>query len=369
MAWIKSNLALFVMILSVVLIALIPLFGILIPPLADLPQQILVSKLLWEKLAGVSHLDIEVSWFLGYRLPSLLITIAITACKLFGIPLTDLPKIVVVVFISVHAIVVTAILYFQINVRSWKKCILAFCFAIPAATGIYVASWFIGFIGFTLGITILIPAIFFTERFLDLGKRIDAVVLFLALALVYFSHPFALVFWGLWYFSRWLAAIAMRSVSVECKKLLLVGGLFLPIFLYHFLAPTMLQLAPSNQSVERQSPFVSPSDWYKERLGAILDGSLIKADETSDSVFFGYAVIALILFSIILAFRSRQNHDLKKLVLASFFLIFIPVPSGHWLAYDFRFIHVGFNTPTACCGFIHVGFNTPTACCGFIVDE
>ena len=61
LAWIRTKRALFLMTSLVVLIALIPLYGILFPPLVDLPEHLLISKLLWEKLSGVSGLNLEIS--------------------------------------------------------------------------------------------------------------------------------------------------------------------------------------------------------------------------------------------------------------------------------------------------------------------
>ena len=94
MAWIGVNRALFVMIALVGLTALIPLYGILFPPLVDLPEHILISKLLWEKVSGVSHLDLEVSFFVGYRLFPAFMLVVISLCKLGGISFVYLPKIV-----------------------------------------------------------------------------------------------------------------------------------------------------------------------------------------------------------------------------------------------------------------------------------
>ena len=346
MTWIRTNKALPVMILVVVLVALIPLYGILFPPLADLPQQILVNKLLWEKLSGVSHLDLEISWFLGYRLFSFLILVIIAFCKLWGISLVYLPKIVVTALISLHATVVATVIYLELKNRSWNSYALAASFSVPAVVCMYSACWFVGFVGFTLGITLLIPAIVLTERFLRSGNRIDASLILLTLALVYAAHPFALTFWLLWCFGRVLAAVVMRSVFLEWKKILLLGVLFLPIVLYHFLATKGFELAPAGQSLGFQFPFVSPSEWYRIRFLGLLNGAYLKADETADSRGFGLFAIGLMMVSSFLAFRSTQNQDIKKAVLSGIFLVFIsswinekfiPVPGGHWLAYDYRF--------------------------------
>src|SRR5204862_1844664 len=109
MAWIRANGALCAVTLFVLLFALIPLYGILFPPLTDLPEHILVSKLLWEKLSGASRLDLQISWFLGYRLFPALMMVVMPVCKLFGISFVYLPKIAVTILISIHALVVSAI--------------------------------------------------------------------------------------------------------------------------------------------------------------------------------------------------------------------------------------------------------------------
>src|SRR5688572_28167530 len=83
--WLRTNKALLTLALLLGLIAWIPLYGILFPPLVDLPEHILISKLLWEKLTGVSHLDLEISWILCYRLFPAFMMIVFPWCKLWGI--------------------------------------------------------------------------------------------------------------------------------------------------------------------------------------------------------------------------------------------------------------------------------------------
>ena len=333
------------MILVVVLITLIPLYGILFAPLPDLAEHILISKLLWEKLSGVSHLDLEVSLFLGYRLFPAFMMIVIPLCKLCGISFVYLPKIVAMTLISIHAMVVAAILGSGLKTKSWGSYILAICFSAPAAVCMYSACWFIGFVNYTLAITLLISAIFLTERFLRSGKLIDASFLFLNLLMVYAAHPFAVAgFWVLWCFSRALAAIVTGTAFLEWKKLVSLGVLFLPILLYHLLATRGTALEISNHYVLSRSPFVSMNDWYQPRFRDLLDGAFLQADDAANSKFFGRVAIGLILFTTVLAFRSTTY--VKKAALSSVFLIFIsswindkmiPIPPGAWLAYEYRF--------------------------------
>lgn len=361
LAWIRTNRALFLMISLVVLIALIPLYGILFPPLVDLPEHILISKLLWEKLSGVSRLNLELSSFLGYRLFPALMMVVIPFCKLWGISLVYLPRIVAMGLMSLHAVVVVTILYFGLKDRSWKSCVLAVCFAIPAVVCMYSACWFFGFVNYTLAITLLVPAVFLTERFLRSGKLIDASLLFFTLLLVYTAHPFAPTFWLLWCFSRTVAGIATRTFVLEWKKLICLGLIFLPIFLYHFLATAGTELAPASSSFLSQPAILSINAWYQGRFRGLFNGAFFQADNISDSRLFALVAIGLILFAAVLALRFNQDQHVRNAALASVFLPFIsswvnegfiPVPGGHWLAYDYRFSSTSYAISLAVAGML-----------------
>jgi hypothetical protein len=359
--WMRDNRALFFMVLPVVLIALVPLYGILFPPLVDLPEHLLISKLLWEKLAGVSHLDLEFSFFLGYRLFPACMMIVLSLCKFLGISFLYLPRIVATALISFHAIVVVTILYLGLKDKSWRSCVLAGCFAIPAVVCMYSACWFIGFVNYTLAVTLLIPTVYLTERFLNSGKWLDAFLVFLTLLIVYTAHPFAPTFWLLWCFSRAFAGLATQSIVREWRRLLSLGFVFLPIFLYHFLATAGGELAPSSRSLLKQPAIVSIGDWYQQRFRGFLDGAFFRADNAADSRLFGLVAIGIILGAIVFAFCSLREQRAKNLALSSVFLIvgsswinetFIPVPSGHWLAYDYRFSSTTYAIGLALAGMV-----------------
>jgi hypothetical protein len=346
MVWVSAKKALLLMVLFVGLIAWVPLYRILFPPLVDLPEHILLSKLLWEKLCGVSHLDLEISWFLGYRLFTALMLIVIPFFDLCRISLVYLPQTVAMTLMSIHVVVVATILFSGLKRKSWDSCALAACFAIPAVICMYSACWFIGFATYTLGITMLIPAIFFTERFLRSGKLTDAVLLFFGLALVYTAHPFAPAFWLLWCFCRTLAGVATQTFFVEWKRLIGLGLIFAPVGFYHLRATRATAMAPSNAPLFSQSAIVSINDWLQYRFHGLVDGLYLQADDAADSKFFARFVIGLVLFAALLAFRARQHKAIKNVMLSSLLLIFlgswvnekfIPVPGGAWLAYDYRF--------------------------------
>ncbi len=360
---VRDNKVLFLMILPVVLIALVPLYGILFPPLVDLPEHLLISKLLWEKLSGVSHLDLEVSFFLAYRLFPAFMLIVVPLCKLLGIPFIYLPRIVAMALMSFHAVVVVTIFYFGSKDKSWKSCAFAVCFALPAVVCMYSACWFIGFVNYTLAVTLLIPAVFLTERFLSSGKWLDAVFVFLTLLAVYTAHPFAPTFWLLWCLSRALAGLVTQSLGQEWKRLVSLGLIFLPIFLYHFLATAGSELAPSSRSFLTQPAIVSIDDWYQGRFQGFLDGAFFKADSAADSRLFGLAAVGLVLCAIVFAFCSAREQRARKLALSSLFLIvgaswinerFIPIPAGHWLAYDYRFGSTTYAIGLALAGMVFI---------------
>jgi hypothetical protein len=345
-AWIRTNKVLLISTFILGLVAWIPLYGVLFPPLVDLPEHILISKLLWEKLTGVSHLDLEISWILGYRLFPIFMMIVIPWFKLWAISFVFLPRTVAMALIAIHVIALATILFSPLRNKSWKSCALAACLALPAIVCMYSACWFIGFVNYTLAITLLIPAVFLTERFLGSGKPIDAFWIFLSLLFVYAAHPFGLAFWLMWCVSRGLAGLLIKAVSFEWKKLIALGLVLGPIVLYHSLATRKTSLAPSSHSLLTQSPVVSVGDWYQNRIRPLFAGDLLKPDDAADSRLFARVAIGLILFATVFVFRATKESRLRKMMLSGAILIFtaswvnekfIPVPGGAWLAYDYRF--------------------------------
>ena len=339
----------FGIIVLVAFVALIPLYGVLFPSLVDLAEHLFVSKLLWEKVTGTSHLDLTISWFLGYRLFPILMLVIFSFCRLCRISLVYLPAIVAGTLISIHVIVIVSILYFQLQTKAWKSLALAVCFLLPAVVGMYSAAWFLGLVNYTLAITLLVPTIFLTDKFLRSGKWTDAGLLFLALATVYMAHPFAPTFWLLWCLCRSVASIATLHFGREWRKIGLLPPIFLPIFIYHSIY-LFLWAGNTRTSLSRslftQSPFVSLSDWYRDRFCQLLNGTHLKVDDASDSRFFGIFAIGFILISTALVFRARLTPPIKAMALSSLFFLIIaswlnekvfPVPSGTWLAYDTRF--------------------------------
>jgi hypothetical protein len=363
-AWIRTNKVLVGLTVLLGLIAWVPLYGVLFPPLVDLPEHILISKLLWEKLAGVSHLDLEISWILGYRLFPALMMIVFPWFKLWGISFVFLPRFVAMALIGAHVIAVACLLFSPLKDRSWRSCALAACLALPAIVCMYSACWFIGFVNYTLAVTLLVPAVFLTERFLSSGKLVDAFWIFVTLLLAYAAHPFATAFWVMWCFSRGLAGIVTQTISSEWKRLISLPLVFAPICLYHLLATRKTSLAPSSQSLWTQPPVVSAGDWYQNRIRPLFDGGLLKPDDAIDSKFFARSAIGLILIAALLAFRAGKESRPRTMMLSAIFLMFIaswvneklvPVPGGAWLAYDYRFSSTVYAIGLAFAGMVFIG--------------
>jgi len=94
---------------------------------------------------------------------------------------------------------------------SWA---FAVAFSLPAVVCVYSAAWFIGFVGFTMRVTSLIPTIYFTEKYFLTGRHADAGFAFLFLLLAYTAHPFATFFWLFWCFCR---SMTSRRMSLLWK--------------------------------------------------------------------------------------------------------------------------------------------------------
>ena len=323
-----------------------PFFGILYPPLVDLPEHLLISKLLWEKLMGISNLDLEISTFLGYKLFPYTAVVVISLCRTLGISLLNLPIIITVGLIITHVITVVGILYPGLKGREWKMQFICSSIILPAAVSMYSACWFIGFVNYTLAVTFLLPAIVFTERYLRNGNKADALWLFVFLCLMYLSHPFVPVFWLLWCLSRGVISICTLSLRQEWKRFFGVAAAFIPIAGYHFLATRNSPLAPSTGAMTKELPWLSLGEWYQNRMVPIIDGTYLKADSAAESTWFAAFLFVFFLLAVFFAFRQRGNAQVRKGLLSCLLFAalaslinekFIPVPAGHWLAYDYRF--------------------------------
>lgn len=325
----------------------LPLHFVTFPPNVDLPEHVLISKLLFEKLSGVSSLDMEISYFIAYRLIPIIFVTLFFIFQGLGISLLVFPKVVVVLLTAFHSFIVSRITFGRDafaygQQRLWT----AACIALPAAVAIYSACWFIGFANFTLAITLLLAAIFLTQRYIEFGGFRTALTAFLALLITYSAHPFAPMFWIMWCGASFLASLVLRRPKAIWLRLLSLPLIFLPIALYHVTALSGTEFEDSGSTFWDRPIFIEPGEWYNNRLKPFINGDLLKADAMADSTVFAAAAILLVAFSVFLAFYSRAELRLKALSVTSIiFLVgasivhekFFPIPAPHWLAYDYRF--------------------------------
>jgi DNA-binding beta-propeller fold protein YncE len=332
---------------AMVLFIWIPFYGNLWPSLVDLPEHLLVSKLLWETLAGTSSLDLQLSWFLGYKLFPYFSLLFIGLLKSLGISLVYLPQLMSCVLIGMFAAIVGAIGIAELEDRRLGSLGIAACFILPAAVCMYVACWFIGFVNYTLAITFLIAGIYFGDRFLSEFKLRPAVYTFVFLALAYLSHPFVPAFWLIWCFGRGLASIVLWRLPKEWRRLIFLGAIFAPVALYHVAATAGSPLAPKTDIMWNESPFTPFAEWMKNRFWPMFDGMYFKADDIADGSLFALFALVFVLSAVFVAFWFRKDDSSRALILAAVFATvtaslinekFIPVPAGHWLAYDYRFV-------------------------------
>lgn len=343
----RTRWPLLLLILAAVMIALIPLYGIFVPPLVDLPQHILVSKLMWEKVFGISQLDLDIPVFLGYRLFSWLAFAAISVFNVLDIPFVHLPWFLAALLIFLHTtVVVTVIFVAGRTPSSWDSRAITLAFGLPAVVSIYSACWFIGFVGYVLAVTMVSAAIVVTEEFLSSGRRSAAIWAFVFLALTYCAHPFAPAFWLMWALSRAISSILIRSFRSEWKRILALGAIFLPIATYHVLATAGSEMSLVDRSLFSRSPFLSLPDWTA-RLSGLLTGSWLKTDDASDPTFFAVFLAAFFLFSVFVAFVLDRDLRDRRIMLACFILIllsswfdekFLPTPGVHWIAFEYRWL-------------------------------
>lgn len=328
------------------IIALFPLYGVVYPLLTDLQHHVLVNKLVWEHLSGGSRLDLELSWYLGYRLPTLLIVPMIGAMSMMGVSLIWLPKLFSGLLMLIHACTVGMTARAEQVRTDLRSYIFTASFILPAVVFMYSACWFMGFVGYTLAITLLVPAILLTERYLAEGGKWTALLLFTALALVYLAHPFGIVFWGFWCICRGISALLTLSIRSEWKRFFLLIPIVLPVLIYQYAASTILGF-PSNESgLFAESPILVFDEWYKHRFSAVLAGTYLQTDNVSGSIFVTYGSIGVIILSILIGLAipghsaSRKKAITLLLFIASTSWIsekLFPVPNGHWLAFNYRF--------------------------------
>src|SRR5262245_3524989 len=101
----KSRLAFLCFAFALIAATLIPLWGIRIPILVDLPEQLAVAKLFAEKVSGQSALNLEVSSYWGYRFFALLVLVLIRLLVALHGSFAALPTLVAMALVVINGAV------------------------------------------------------------------------------------------------------------------------------------------------------------------------------------------------------------------------------------------------------------------------
>lgn len=346
-----------------------PYIGVAFPANVDLPEHIIVSKLFFERLTGISNLDTEISYFLGYRLSPYMIALLIGASNLLGIGLRSLPKLIVGTMILFHIAAILRIYWKNLQDRRERDILMTLGLMLPAIVSIYSACWFIGFVGYMLAVTALVVTIVLTERYLDRGGVINAALLFVGLSAIYMAHPFVEIFWGFWCVGRTISSLVNKTVWTEWKRLIVVAALFLPIFVYNSVMTKGTELALADRPLFEVMPVVTFAEW-QTRIGDLINGTMMQADYLADARIFAIVSIFIVLSSLILAYIWTSSRLLRNVALSSFLLLLIstwfndrviPSPGALWIAWEYRFTSAVLAVCLAASGFVivHVAQKLP----------
>lgn len=336
---------------AAVVVMLIPFFGVMYPSLVDLPEHLLTSKILWETLAGTSSLGYTESTFVGYKLFPYLVLVVMLHFKVLGVSLIYLPVFMSMALAAFFGASVSILLYSELPVRSGRSYAVAGGLLLPALASMYTACWYIGFVNFTLGLTFVVIAVFLTERFLNAGGPKLLLGVFLAVVLAYLAHPFVPVFWVLWCLARGITSLVTWNVMAEWRRFFLLALVYLPIPIYHIPATAGSPLEPSTDTLAKVSPITTWDYWWNTRIAGLLDGTFLRVDDIADPGYFAVFVICLVLAAFYVCFLAKPDKGSQRMMLTTLVFTFVasllneaffPIPTGHWLAYDYRFASVSY---------------------------
>jgi hypothetical protein len=320
------------------------MWGILVPPLVDLPEQLAVAKLFAEKVFGESALNIEVSHFVGYRFFPVLAAVTIRLFGLLGISIAYLPSAVTVALVLLNGIVLLYV------IRRWSDPVgleWTWPLALFALVTVYSSSFYVGFVNYFPAVPFLILAISFAEKWFESGRGTELAGFFIALCLVYICHPFAFFFWVAWAVCRLLVLAAVRS-DPRWARIVCVAGLTCVVVAYH-LTQTPPTMRVDNIALPSQimAPF---REWLGDRIVPLATGDFFGLERNFASSLYGLSLVALVLGGLahVLATRSFTGTTSQLLLTALLFYVVcslpgeaaFPVPPVVMLFYTVRFASV-----------------------------
>ena len=328
--------------LALLAISLVPLGGIRVPILVDLPEQLAVAKLFAEKVQGVSTLNVEISGYYGYRFFPVYATAALRSFAALGLDPALLPSALTAGLVLLNGIVLLWVLKAWTGARnidaSWSLALLPL-------TCIYASTFYIGFVNFFPAIPFLILALSCAEKWLGSLRPVHLAGFAAALFLVYVCHPFVLVFWFAWAACRMAVLLPIRRALPwpPIVALVAVTGL---VVLYH-VTQTPSAIGIGNAAVTYSQILDPLPYWLANRVLPFVTGDFFGLERNVYTRLYALAAVALTAGSLVhlVVTKSWSGTPGQLLLTAVLFCIVcslpneaaIPTPPLVALAYDLRF--------------------------------
>ena len=339
---VKPSFALPASSLALLALTLVPMWGIRVPLLVDLPEQLAVAKLFAEKLSGESALNIEIPPYVGYRFFPVLAAATLRLFGLLGINVAYLPTALTAVLVLLNGVVLLHV------IRRWAepgRLEWTWSLALLPMLTVYSSSFYVGLVNYFPAVPFLILAISFAEKWFESGRATELAGFFIALCLVYICHPFAFFFWVAWAVCRLLVLAAVRG-DPRWARIAALAATTCVVVAYH------LTQTPPAMRVDKGIAFspqivVSLREWLGDRIGPLATGDFFALASNFASRLYGLSLAALALgsFAHVLATRSFVRTSAQLLLTALLFYVVcslpneaaIPVPPVAMLFYDVRF--------------------------------
>jgi uncharacterized membrane protein (Fun14 family) len=296
-----------------------------------------IAKLFYERLAGVSALDLEISGYLGYRFFPLLAVGAMRALEGLGIGFVHLPTLVAIGLVLVNGALLLVVM------SQWRTCERfegSWLLALLPLASVYASAFYLGLVNYVPAIGFLVLAISCAERWFQCGSPAQFAGLAASLCLVYAAIR-----------SRSRSGSLGRGPAVQMatggdahwRRVAAVVLLTALVIAYHVVA------APQALGVEASLERVFPAwpHWLKYRVVAFVNGEMFGLEYSWPGHAYATAVLALLAACLghMVQARSVPTAPAQLLLTALLFYFLagapyegaLPKPRGLGLEYDSRF--------------------------------
>ena len=342
----KTNPAFLCSSLVLVAVSLVPLWGIAVPQLVDLPEQLAVAKLFAEKVSGESALNLEISGYYGYRFFPVFALAGLRVFGVLGLNPAHLPTAITAGLVLLNGVILLAVLkqWTGKDAFNWSWSLALF----PLAS-IYASAFYIGFVNFFPAIPFLILTISLAEKWFESGRSTQLAGFLVSLCLVYVCHPFAFSFWIAWALCRMAVLLPVRR-AIPWLRIAVLGAITSLVVVYH-VTQTPSAIGIDNAAAPLSQILVPYAYWLEHRVLPFVAGDFFALEYNGFSTLYALTMLALTLGSFVhlVLTRSWSATPAQLLLTALLFYILcslpseaaIPAPQGVGLAYDLRFASTG----------------------------